>query len=90
MYKFSRLNAKLKSFCNSIYDFLNNSSFATKTYLPVIILFSFSKTIARNLLLALFLKTAFPTFLEVTKPISNFSLDLKKATKDGVCHFLPL
>jgi len=51
---------------------------------------SFSKTIARSLLLALALQTAFPTFFEVTKAILRFSLELKKATKDGVCHFLPL
>jgi hypothetical protein len=90
LYKFKRLKAKLKSFCNSSYVLFNNSSFATKIYLPVIIFFSFSRTIALNFLLALLLQTAFPTFFEVTKPICKFSLDLKKATKDGVCHFLPL
>jgi len=59
-------------------------------YFPDIILFSYDKKTALNLLLALFRTTALPTFFEVTNAMFKFSSGLKKATKEGVCHFLPL
>jgi len=64
--------------------------FTTKIYLPDLICFSYVVNKARILLLALFLKTAFPTFFEVTKAAFKFSSELKKATNEVVCHFLPL
>ena len=64
--------------------------FATKIYFPIKSLSSFSKKTALSRRRALFLVTAFPTFFEVTNAMSNVVEGLKKATKEGVCHFLPL
>lgn len=86
----SLLKAKLKSFCNSMKSLSCSESFATKIYFPVRTLFSYFKKAARRRLRALLRLTALPTLLEVTNPNSNSFAGLKKATKEGVCHFLPL
>jgi len=56
----------------------------------VAILFSKVKHKALSFLFAFALFTAFPTFFEATNAISSSLLEVKKATKECVCHFLPL
>jgi hypothetical protein len=86
----SFLIAYLKSFFNVLKSLLNISSLATNIYLPSGKLSSFFKTKERKTLFALFLCTAFPTFLEATNATFKSSSEIKKATKDLVCHLLLL
>ncbi len=58
------------------------SILATNAYSPDGKLASFLRIIDLKSLFDLFLATAFPTFLEATKPIFVICEDLKKATKE--------
>jgi len=82
--------AYLKSFFSVLKSLLKISFLATKIYLPDGKLSSFFSTSERSSLFARFLYTAFPTFLEATNATFSFSAEMKKATKDLVCHLLLL
>jgi len=66
------------------------SFFATNIYFPIGRFCSYFKANARSNLLALFLYTAFPTFLEATNAIFKLFDEIKKATNDFVWHRLLL
>jgi hypothetical protein len=82
--------AYLKSCCRVLKSRTNISFFATNMYCPDVKVCSYCKLNDRRSRFALFLYTAFPTFLEATKAIFRFLFGIKKTTNDLVCHRLSL